>query len=553
MIYPVYFPASRNNEFAEKKVFAALENLKNKFDIFYHKKLVDFQRIPCEIDFVIMDRNKSILLMEVKGGPITFKDGVWRSYETVIDPLEQIEKSKRKFINKYWLSNNILVDHCLCFPDSDLDSYPDSVLEYQIITKSHFHNLEEVLKTSFKKSRAHLAKTLVHTPEILSTGDYSRILKKIEGQVKYHIPLSAKVELEDNRIKELTEGQYSVYECCMENNRIIVNGVAGSGKTILALKIAKEYYEDGANVLFLCYNIMLGQTLKNECDAIKKKSKRPDNCLIADDCHGFLGEVIKDKGIYDFIGPKSTREEKNLFYEMEVPIKMEEEIESGLIASGVYDILIIDEAQDFNEYMLAPLFHLVKPDGKIILLKDDRQILFNQNLIPDFDSFFKLRLNKNLRNTKVILKYINNKLQLDLFINKENPDGEPVVEKIFKDNAALLNEMSLKINQLVKNEKIDPNDITIIYPEKLREEHCLHQIEKIGSLDLMELTDSLVRKKNTIYKTRITKFKGLDSGFLFLPNIELFTIGSIEDNYIYTVLTRARNRLYVYEVEKNKP
>lgn len=76
MIFPEYFPKERNNEYAEKHVFDALQKLSVRFDIFYHKKVVDYHEIPCEIDFVIFDPRKSVLLMEVKGGKITYNNGV---------------------------------------------------------------------------------------------------------------------------------------------------------------------------------------------------------------------------------------------------------------------------------------------------------------------------------------------------------------------------------------------------------------------------------------------------------------------------------------------
>ena len=72
MIYPEYFPEHRKKEVAEERVFNLVKKLSHQYDIFYHKKIADYHRLPCEIDFVVCDRNKSILLLEVKGGPVTY-------------------------------------------------------------------------------------------------------------------------------------------------------------------------------------------------------------------------------------------------------------------------------------------------------------------------------------------------------------------------------------------------------------------------------------------------------------------------------------------------
>ena len=497
MIFPEYFPASRDNEHAEKKVFAALKKVSDRFDIFYHKKVVAYHKIPCEIDFVIFDRRKSVLLMEVKGGRISYEKGVWMSNDNVIDPLDQIENSKKKFLDKYGLSEKIRVDFCLCFPDSDLDIFPDSILSYQIISNFHFNDLEAALRHTFKQSQENLNKSLKYIPPNVSENEYTAILRKIEGEIKYHIPLSKKVEGEDVRIKELTEEQYTIFECCIENSRIVINGVAGSGKTILAHKIAKEYYKIGANVLLLCYNIMLGKTFENEKMA-SFGSAKSTNTLTSNACHSFLQEIITDKNFYKTISSSSTIEARDEFYNIELPIKLEDEINTDTIKAEFYDILIIDEAQDFNEFTLAQLFRLVKKEGKIILLKDDKQTLYKQSFIPQIESFFKLRLNKNLRNTKAILRHINKVLKINLLINETNPQGEPVEEKVFSSNAALLDHMCRKITHLITKENIPPQDITILYPENISEQHCLFEITNVHNLNFKKLPDTLIKENDCI-------------------------------------------------------
>lgn len=545
MMYPEYFPSCRK-EPSEEYVFQHLKKLSHQYDIFYHKKIAEYHRLPCEIDFVIFDRNKSVLLLEVKGGHITYKGGAWKSWQNEIDPEKQAEDNKTRFMNYYGLKDKMLVDFCLVFPDTDVEVYPESLLEYQVISKIHFQNLEAAIRHAFKCSRESLGNALPYVPTVIDTRFYNQLLKAVEGEVKFHIPLSRKVELEGKKMRELSEEQYTIYECCMENNRILVNGVAGSGKTILAQKIAREYYSQGANVLLLCYNIMLGQTFQKEQQRITAVSKSKNN-ITATACHTFLQSVISDKTLYDQINHSKSSSEKEEFYELNLPAQIEEEMNKERIPTGTCDVLIIDEAQDFNESILEQLCRLVNENGKIILLRDEKQTLYRQNFIPKIESFFKLRLNKNLRNTKSIIKFINQVLDMNLLINPDSPEGEPVEHAKHKDNRTQLQQLSVQIASLLKHESLTTDNILILYPEKINEHHCLHGITQINNIPLKELPDNLLREKNTLYFTRIRKFKGLETEVLLIPNFELFKDETFDTNYVYTALTRAKNRLFVYE------
>ena len=56
------------------------------------------------------------------------------------------------------------------------------------------------------------------------------------------------IEVPDS--SELSKEQMDVYEASLNNN-IMINGAAGSGKTILAIYRAKQLEQDGKKVLFI--------------------------------------------------------------------------------------------------------------------------------------------------------------------------------------------------------------------------------------------------------------------------------------------------------------
>ena len=66
----------------------------------------------------------------------------------------------------------------------------------------------------------------------------------------------------ERTVKELcalTAEQYEVLESLFENPRTMVSGVAGAGKTLIAMEQARRAYWEGKSVLYLCFNHNIAQ------------------------------------------------------------------------------------------------------------------------------------------------------------------------------------------------------------------------------------------------------------------------------------------------------
>lgn len=61
----------------------------------------------------------------------------------------------------------------------------------------------------------------------------------------------------------MTDDQQRILDILANQTKAAVRGVAGSGKTILALAKAQAIARDGARTLFLCYNRPLQDWLRN--------------------------------------------------------------------------------------------------------------------------------------------------------------------------------------------------------------------------------------------------------------------------------------------------
>jgi phosphate starvation-inducible protein PhoH len=65
---------------------------------------------------------------------------------------------------------------------------------------------------------------------------------------------STAVTRSEDSIVALTEDQYQVLDVISDNPRCLVDGAAGTGKTVLALEYAKRASSSNRRILLLCYN-----------------------------------------------------------------------------------------------------------------------------------------------------------------------------------------------------------------------------------------------------------------------------------------------------------
>ncbi|MCX6056884.1 MAG: nuclease-related domain-containing protein [Chloroflexi bacterium] len=135
-LYPEHLPESilsdpkRN---AEKKVFEALSGLASSFVVFYSvawQSRKEGSARDGEADFVIAHPDYGVLVLEVKGGGVSFDaiSGQWTTVDRygnsyLIDPIDQARKSHYKLLDKFkdlreWDNSRLLtIGHAVCFPD----------------------------------------------------------------------------------------------------------------------------------------------------------------------------------------------------------------------------------------------------------------------------------------------------------------------------------------------------------------------------------------------------------------------------------------------------
>ena len=148
-----------------------------------------------------------------------------------------------------------------------------------------------------------------------------------------------------------------------------ISGVAGSGKTTIAALRAAISSSNKKKVLVLCYNITIKNFLIDEVE----KTVYPQN------------EQIDFFHFHDFC--KAYRENNKISYKTDI---LNEESDDNSIeeirehkiqnkdTSINYDVIIIDEGQDFKKKWYDLIRQFLNPNGEILIALDQKQNIYNR-------------------------------------------------------------------------------------------------------------------------------------------------------------------------------
>lgn len=159
----------------------------------------------------------------------------------------------------------------------------------------------------------------------LTDAEIDKMANLLRGDFHFVPSMKDTVERTVKELCALTAEQYEVLESLFENPRTMVSGVAGAGKTLIAMEQARRAYWEGKSVLYLCYNHNIAQYVQYQFEK--------DRVYIeAVTLHAFMMRTC---------GIEWSPDLSQHFYEKELPATF-------MAAEDVpaYDLVIIDEGQD---------------------------------------------------------------------------------------------------------------------------------------------------------------------------------------------------------------
>lgn len=522
---PSIKPEDFNNSFGEMKVYEALRSLNDLYTVFYSLSWVGVneKRSIGEADFVILHPDKGVLVIEVKSGEIEYKNGEWIQTNTKskeskrIDPLGQARKSQFELMDRLYKANLSfripMMCYCAWFPTVEVpkdSALPPEAVNEIILDKKSLDNPEATIDECFAywetKYRA------VH----LDQGQYQKVIDVFCPHFHVVPKLKTKIEEVEASYIQLTNQQTALLDFLEEQRTAVIHGLAGTGKTVLAVEKAKRLASGHEAVLFLCYNSFLRDMLKDD---------NPVPGVTFHNAHSLAFEIM---------GPSDAPIENVL-------LEFEEYLEEVFDAdSWNYTNIIVDEGQDLDDRLLNRLYELVRSKGGCCYVFYDRNQYIMKNDLPKWieDAECRLVLHKNCRNTAEVFKTSCSIMGLENVTFNE-VHGEIPAVKFYQSKE----ELEIVISNFIKrimDEGLTPEDVVIL-TAKTVEKSWVEKGKEYAGLKL-----SLVKEPGKVLFTTIRKFKGLEAEAILIIDVSMAALMIPENRrLLYVGASRAKNLLNI--------
>lgn len=507
-------------------------------------------KISTQIDFIVLC-DEGLIVLEVKGGHISYRDNQFyyrkNGFETLCsDPYSQSNGQKHTLKNRILNEYKGFFSNAVAFPHLDIKFTTKIHNEKQLWSaysarKYHSDSIENFLLSWIKTEKEmHMARG--RTFRVFTPLQITQIIRDLSPEVYDENPLSS---VEDT-YEWLEVQNLEILEGLQKNDRIMIEGPPGSGKTTYALAFADRFKRKKG--IYLCWNTLLKHSI--EC---KINNRKLSNNLKVFTYQKF----IQDNGEFSFEELKDLNEVE---YYKKTQIAIDK-IKSKQSFEN-YDYIIIDEAQDFAEKGLELVLNELcgknnngLGNGNILFLYDiDQSYSWNgRNIREDIEYlsgfFAHYKLNETKRSSqesgikKLSLNLLHN---LDLSLTNNNIKIEEF--NTFKEAKSKLLKDYLHSIRSTSSSLIGKDCVVLGESMFYNKQNNIYFPDEFIVSDMEELTiDNVCNTKNILKHTSILKYKGLES-----RNVFLFTKSpnSYNQYELYIGITRAINYLHIFIINE---
>jgi UvrD-like helicase C-terminal domain/AAA domain len=539
----VPFPMLPTESSAERRLYEGfLAQLADEYVVYHSVDWVlgsHFQGgapIQGEADFVIAHPVDGLLVLEAKGGEIAYDPATRRwsqsgrsgRHSLDEDPFHQARDEMHSLVEilshqdgwKRWMPS---YGYGVAFPDGLYlqDAHPAARAAWAI-DRDDMGRLAERVREVMQAWR--------HPGRRFGAEGMEALQNALGLRVEIRTPLKLRFDEEDRRIVELTQDQSYVLSYVTKRHRAAVVGPAGSGKTTLALQVAKRLAESGQRTLLTCFNWRLAAYLRESA------ANTPH--LEVEHFHQLCRKVAQEAGLVVPAEPKDDAETKR-YYEQILPELLEKA--AGLLGPR-FDAMVVDEAQDFLPGWWSKLMrlHSHADDGYLFLFADSNQNLYG-GAAPEDMVDLTLPLPANLRNTQPIHEFVSVFFRGDDHVEGRRPTGRPVEVLSYRDDEDLARLLTLVLKNL-EQEQVPLSDIVVLTPERAAKS----PLRRGGRVNGYELSPE--PEPGKVLASTVHGFKGLER-----PVVILAEIGERHEEdlarYLYIGGSRARSHLIILASE----
>ena len=250
-------------------------------DLAHHRR-----QMEGEIDFMVVAPGLGVLVIEVKGcHRLRRERGLW-FYGRDPDgdprgPFKQASEAMHSLRDRLARQrahlNGVVFQSAVCFPFIDFTDVSEEWHSWQVIDHARLQqrSLADWVEAALAQARQR-AKSLHKAWFDPRAGEPTEaqceeIVRVLRHDFEFYESPKARAARIDEEIRHYTEAQFEALDHMRRMPRVVFDGPAGTGKTLLAIEAARRARAAGRRALLLCFNRPLAEWLREQtaglCDA----------------------------------------------------------------------------------------------------------------------------------------------------------------------------------------------------------------------------------------------------------------------------------------------
>jgi len=314
----------------------------HSFDIADHRR-----QLAGEIDFLCLVPGKGVLVVEVKGcHELRRRGGDWY-YGRGAEPdhrgpfrqaSDAMHSLRQRLARLHPELDGIPFWSAVCFPFIDFTESSQEWHSWQIVDRRALQAqpiarlLEGVLDQARRHLVEHRAGWFHPGKEEPTSAQCDALVNVLRPDFEFFESPKSRLHRLDEEVRHYTEEQFEALDTIDANPRLVFDGPAGTGKTLLAIEAARRATARGRRVLLLCFNRPLGRWLQEETAGLGPG-------VTALTLHEHL-RLLAD------VAPTRAQRCRQEFWMEELPGMALEALLEREGERHLYDEIVLDEAQD---------------------------------------------------------------------------------------------------------------------------------------------------------------------------------------------------------------
>jgi hypothetical protein len=467
-----------------------------------------------EIDIVVMSPNACLLLLEVKAGDVILRQGgIFKLYadHKEHDVAKQCRVQFSALLDRLQKAGlHPFVTNCLVLPDyevrGDLVAFPRE----RIIDASDY---------------AHIGQTVM---SLLAGGNSTATMEQLRHFLGNVFRVSPSLDQLKDQLRatsrQLADGLATwVPRISAPSGTIRIQATAGSGKTQLALRLLEDAASRGQNALYVCFNRPLADHVARIAPPQVQVTSFHELCV--DHYRRRVGEPdFREEGIFSkvaefYLAPAPEREER-------------------------FDLMILDEGQDFEPAWVAGLLPQLKADGRLYLMEDEDQKLYERDGF-DLAGAVLIRCDDNFRTPRALCQIINAFGLSSAPVTSQSPwQGEFPDFHVYDSDRTLVTRTAQAVEALLER-GVAMEDIVVL-TARGHQRSVLLNSDEIGRFRPRRFTGEYTRDGNPVWTPgdllveSVYRFKGQSMPAVVLSELDFATLDERERRKLFVGLTRAQ-------------